>query len=195
MHATITDSAPLVFVHFKQRSLPPMVRLHAENNPNWNCNWQDPYFDLHLVGACLQLAAPHLEVPPPLVTYLEKSGYFKLNAQTVSTMQKHAKTLLNICRGELVLDWLWVRRPWSQLVDAAVAYPWLFELKQLVVENNRRLPKGGCSHEQLQLLADQSLVVSEMWGTAWSRVARISEVRQGMGGLRKVAKGKEVKRA
>lgn len=43
---------------------------------------QDAFFSLHLPCACLRLASPHLQVPPPLWQRLEDSGVFPYNSHS-----------------------------------------------------------------------------------------------------------------
>lgn len=135
------------------------------------CDSQDPYFDMTLVGACLQLAAPHLEVCPTIFKHLERIEYFKLSSKIVDSVHKRAKRILFACRSGVIPARC---KPWSQLRKLAAEAPWLFELNAMVLENDDHCPHMFSSNEKYRMATD-CIEACEAWGTPWSRIASVQE--------------------
>jgi len=125
---------------------------------------QEPFFSLHLPCACLRLAGPHLEVPPPLWLRLEETGFYELTKPRLEEIQSNAISLLrrsakwggkNDGAGEHMI----ARAAHQRLLeDAAKTAPWLYELSVEAV----RLGSGKVPLETHKWC--------KSWGTRWSCV-------------------------
>lgn len=64
---------------------------------------------MHLVGACLRLAAPHLAVCPPLVGYLEGAGFYRLSRRQLARAHRPARRMLGWLSRLALVDDQWMQ--------------------------------------------------------------------------------------
>jgi hypothetical protein len=64
---------------------------------------------MHLVGACLRLAAPHLAVCPPLVAYLEHAGFYALSRRQLAWAHRPARRMLGWLSRLALVDAKWMQ--------------------------------------------------------------------------------------
>jgi len=132
---------------------------------------QDSYFSLHLPLACLRLAAPHLTVRPKLCRKLEETGFYDKDEHMLENVENHARELLQRAPKWDALPQPVRKARLEQLIDAAEAAPWLYELSVEAARLGGDVARGvsrsgggamGTSHQTYEWCL--------AWGTRWSRV-------------------------
>ena len=120
---------------------------------------QDPFFSQRMPLACLRLAAPYLEVAPPLFARLMGAGFYNLDEAQLKALESSARVLLRRSRWHANLLDGSRRALGRELEDAAQSAPWLYELR---VEEARLASRSVATDTQEWCKA---------WGTRWSTVA------------------------
>lgn len=123
---------------------------------------QDPFFSEHMPCACLRLAAPYLDAPPPLFQRLKDAGFYEVDETRLEKMERRARTLLRRARRHAYLTRHHRLALGNELTDAAQSAPWLYELR---VEGARLASSSASMDTQ------DCVEWCRLWGTRWSTVA------------------------